>query len=273
MQIAARLAELQIPTRLVTNGLLLQENARRLQEAGIATVGVSLDGLEATHDRIRKRAGLFKQVIAGIEAALDAGLPTAAITAVNSLNVHELPELLAFLQRLGVRYWQVQPTFALGRAREGGELALANASFLEMGEFIRSQVGRCAADGFTLMPADGVGYYTGLDTREPPWRGCGAGLASCGVTADGKVKGCLSFPDHLIEGDLRERDLWSIWFDPAAFPYNRGFSLADLGENCRDCQFGEECRGGCRVMSYAATQHFHNDPYCFHHLLTRRGQS
>ncbi len=270
MQIAARLADLKIPIRMVTNGLLLQENALRLKEAGIATVGVSLDGLEATHDRIRARAGLFRQVIAGIEAALAAGVPVAAITAVNRLNVGELPELLNFLKNLGVRHWQVQPTFALGRAREQEELALPPSTFLEMGEFIRSNLEGCAGAGFCLMPADGVGYYTELDTRESPWRGCAAGLASVGVTSDGKVKGCLSFPDHLIEGDLRARDLWSIWFDAGSFPYNRRFSAADLGPNCRGCEFGEQCQGGCRVMSYAATGRFHNDPYCFHRLLRRR---
>lgn len=70
-KIAARLREHNIPARMVTNGLLLEQNVPLLKDAGIATVGVSLDGLEATHDRIRRRSGLFKQVIAGIEASLE----------------------------------------------------------------------------------------------------------------------------------------------------------------------------------------------------------
>jgi radical SAM protein with 4Fe4S-binding SPASM domain len=268
-KIAARLHELKIPVRMVTNGLLLKENVPLLADAGIATVGVSLDGMDATHDRIRKRPGLFNQVVAGIEAALAAGVPTAVITAVNDLNVHELPALLTFLRDLGIRHWQVQPTFSLGRAREGGELGLSESTFLNLGEFVRRHVATCEAAGFSMMPADGVGYFTEFDTRNPSWRGCGAGLASCGITSDGKVKGCLSLPDHLIEGDLRERDLWSIWFDDMSFAYNRRFSPPDLGEACAGCEFGEECRGGCTVMSYSATQGFHGDPYCFHGILAR----
>jgi len=61
-EIAARLGELKIPIRMVTNGLLLKENIPRLLKAKIATVGVSLDGLETTHDRVRHRPGLFRQV-------------------------------------------------------------------------------------------------------------------------------------------------------------------------------------------------------------------
>ncbi len=270
IKIAMRLNELKITTRLVTNGLLLKENVPFLKEANIATVGVSLDGLEVTHDRIRKRPGLFQQVIAGVEAALAADLPTAVITAVNDQNVRELPKLFAFLQSIGIRHWQVQPTFVLGRAQEGGELGLSESSYQELGEFICSHVGLCETGGFRMMPADGVGYFTALDTRKPAWRGCAAGILSCGITSEGKIKGCLSFPDKLIEGNLRERDLWDIWFDDEAFTYNRRFLLVDLGEYCKGCEFGEYCKGGCTVMSYAATQQFHNDPYCFHGMLARR---
>ena len=54
-QIAAHLNELKIPVRMVSNGLLLEDNISRLVDARIATVGISVDGLEATHDRIRER--------------------------------------------------------------------------------------------------------------------------------------------------------------------------------------------------------------------------
>jgi radical SAM protein with 4Fe4S-binding SPASM domain len=270
IKIAERLNELRISTRVVTNGLLLKENVSSLKDSGIATVGVSLDGLEVTHDSIRKRPGLFQQVIAGIEAALAADLPTAVITAVNERNVSELPKLFAFLQSIGIRHWQVQPTFVLGRAKEGGEFGLSDSSFLELGKFICNHVALCETVRFRMVPADGVGYFTNFDTRNPAWRGCAAGIVSCGITSNGKVKGCLSFPDHLIEGDLRERDLWDIWFDEESFAYNRRFLLKDLGEYCTGCKFGEYCKGGCTVMSYAATHQFHNDPYCFHGILARQ---
>jgi radical SAM protein with 4Fe4S-binding SPASM domain len=269
--IAHRLRELQIQVRMVTNGLLLEENITLLKDSGIATVGISLDGLENTHDFIRRCPGLFRRVVAGIEAAVKADLPAAVITAVSDINARELDSLHLFLQDLGVDYWQVQPLFSLGRVLEGKGLTLSESTFMGFGEFVRSHTGSCGKNGFTIMPADGVGYFTDLDTRLQGWKGCGAGLSSCGITSNGKIKGCLSHPDNLIEGDLRERELWSIWFDENSFKHNRLFALDDLGEACSECEFGEQCRGGCMVMSYAHTRQFHNDPYCFHGIRRRAG--
>jgi hypothetical protein len=56
------------------------------------------------------------------------------------------------------------------------------------------------------MHGDSFGNLTEVDTREPP-RGCSAGLTACGITSDGKIKGCLSLPDELAQGDLTQKDL------------------------------------------------------------------
>ena len=264
--------KLNIPVRIVSNGVLLKENISRLIDAGISTVGISLDGLEYTHDSIRKRPGLFKQIISGIEAALRAEIPIAVITAANNANIDELPELRRALIDLGVHHWQVQPTFCRGRAREEN-VDISEPSFMKLGAFIhRHNNSSSNENNLSMVPADGVGYYTELDTRGYEWNGCTAGISTCGITADGKIKGCLSLPDTFVEGDLRERDLWRIWFDKTSFRYNRAFAIEDLGENCTNCEFGRQCQGGCSVMSLAATQQLHNNPYCFHRIVSNQPQ-
>ncbi|MGD8777871.1 MAG: radical SAM protein [Ignavibacteria bacterium] len=268
-KIASYIRELNIPVRMVSNGVLLKDNLARIKDADISTVGISLDGLESTHDHIREKPGLFKQIINGIESALAEGIPIAVITAVSNYNVNELPGLYTFLRQLGVRHWQVQPIFSRGRAREE-QLNLSETSFIQLGKFVQSNINLCEANVVNMMPADGVGYFTELDTREQEWNGCGAGISTCGITADGKIKGCLSLPDEFIEGDLRKRDLWDIWFDKKSFTYNRCFSASELGANCSNCEFGEQCKGGCSVMSHTATTKFHNDPFCFHRILPKQ---
>jgi radical SAM protein with 4Fe4S-binding SPASM domain len=99
-----------------------------------------------------------------------------------------------------------------------------------------------------------------------PW-----GRAAVGIMSDGRVKGCLSMPDELVEGSLREADLWDIWFRPGAFAYTREFTVGKLGANCRGCEKGEQCQGGCTAMSYTTTAEFHNDPYCFLAMQARAG--
>jgi radical SAM protein with 4Fe4S-binding SPASM domain len=263
-RIAGRVAELGITTRIVTNGLPLVANTvARIREVGISTVGVSLDGLEATHDDIRALPGLWRRVLTGIERAVNGGVQVGVITAVNARNLHELPALLDLLHSIGVKHWQLQPNLPRGRSGEASDLMLSERDFLELGAFFRAARPAAAAKGVEIVPADSLGYFTELDLLEPPWRGCHAGLFAVGIMSDGKVKGCLTMPDEMIEGDLRRNDLWDIWFRDGAFAYTRQFSVDKMGPNCRGCALAEQCRGGCTSMSYVCTGTVHNDPYCF----------
>ena len=262
--IVARLSRLGIASKILTNGLELDEpTVRRLAGLGVAGVGVSLDGLTDTHDSLRSRAGCFAAAGAGIRRVLRAGLPLSVITTVHAGNVAELPAMLSLLLKWGVRSWQLQPLFPLGRSRGDGALPLHRTAYERFGAFVAAWREPAQERGLDLQPADSFGYFTELDTREPPWRGCPAGLLTCGITSDGRVKGCLSLPDDWSEGDLRRRELWDIWFDPTAFKYTRGYSPESLGPNCSCCAHAAQCRGGCTAMSYGATGQAHNDPLCF----------
>jgi radical SAM protein with 4Fe4S-binding SPASM domain len=269
-QIAARLAELGIKSQIITNGLLMSaEVVAQMQDVGIAAVGFSVDGLEATHDHIRAHPGLFRRVLAGIAQTAAAGIPVAVITTVNALNVGELPALFELLRAAGVGRWQLQPLFPLGRGQEAADLRFSEQGYQKLGAFVQEWTPKTAGDGFKIELGDSYGYFTAYDTRTLPWRGCPAGLAALGITSDGKIKGCLSLPDEIVEGDLRQRELWDIWFDPRSFAYTRGFSLEALGPNCLSCDGAEICRGGCSAMSYGSTGRFHNDPCCFYGIAKR----
>jgi len=171
--------------------------------------------------------------------------------------------MLSLLLEWGVRSWQLQPLFPLGRSRGDGTPSLEWMAYERFGAFIAAWREPALDRGLDLQTGDSFGYFTDLDPRDPPWRGCPAGLLTCGITSDGRVKGCLSLPDDWTEGDLRQRELWDIWFDPAAFPFTRQYSPSHLGPNCRCCPNAPQCRGGCTSMSYGATGEAHNDPLCF----------
>jgi len=269
-RIASHLGKLGISTRILTNGLTLgPDTVAQMKDAGIASVGISLDGLEETHDYIRGHKGFFRLVLAAIDRALNSGLSLTVITTINALNLDQLPSLFTLLHSLGVSRWQIQPIFPLGRSSQATELQLTDQAYMQIGSFVQHWGSKAEEVGMEVGPADSFGYFTELDTRKPPWRGCPAGLVACGITSDGKIKGCLSLPDEVIEGDLRQHDLWDIWFDPHSFAYTRQFSVEKLGPNCRSCNKAEQCHGGCSTMSYGNTGNFHNDPYCFYGIRKR----
>lgn len=266
-KIASYLKELGINTKILTNGLNLDSSTvDRIKKVGIAGVGVSLDGLEATHDYIRGKEGLFQKILVGIDRVLNVDLPLTIITTINSLNINEIHSLFKLLSSIGVKRWQIQPIFPLGRVNKEKELQLSKQEYMQLGESVKQLEPEAKKSNMEILPADSFGYFTKLDTREPPWGGCPAGVLSCGITSDGKIKGCLSLPDEFIEGDLNKHDLWDIWFHPDSFTYNRQFSMKELGSFCNSCDKAEQCHGGCSAMSYGSTKSFHNDPYCFYSI-------
>ncbi|HLE84227.1 MAG TPA: radical SAM protein [Thermoanaerobaculia bacterium] len=270
-RIAARVAEKGIATRIVTNGSpLVPAVIERIRDVGIKTVGISLDGLEATHDHVRQMPGLFRRVLAAIERVQAAGVSVGVITAVNARNLGELPALLSLLQQIGVHHWQLQPNLPQGRSEESTDLHLSPEDYLKLGAFFHANQPKALERGLQIVPADSLGYFTELDLADAPWRGCPAGLYSVAITSDGRVTGCLTMPESMVEGNLREADLWDIWFREGAFPYTRGFSLDRMGPECQGCQWAEQCRGGCTSMSKVCTGCYHNDPYCFHGIERRQ---
>jgi radical SAM protein with 4Fe4S-binding SPASM domain len=263
-KLASRIKKQGIPVKLLTNGVnFSQQTVSQIIDLGLDAIGFSLDGLASTHDQLRGQKGLFQEVLAGIKMLRKANIPVTIITTINALNLKELPELLEILISEGIKYWQVQPLFPLGRGAENSRLHLSDEEYLAMGDFIVEKSASAHERGLEIMPSDSVGYFTERDKRKPAWGGCPAGLYSCGITSNGKVKGCLSLPDELIEGDLRERTLWDIWFSLDSFPYTRRFTAGMEGVNCRDCERLEQCQGGCSAMSYSCTGQFHNNPMCF----------
>jgi radical SAM protein with 4Fe4S-binding SPASM domain len=243
---------------MVTSGQGLDASVgERMREAGMSSATVSVDGLEATHDRQRAVPGCFQQALRAIRLVDGAGLKVGVTTQVNRETLPELEALAPVLQEAGVLGWQLQMTLPMGRA-ESRDLALGADEMPELLELLRRISTR---PGLRPHITDNIGYGTCDDLRlrtiqggfPRPWLGCRAGLDALGITSDGRVKGCLSMPDAYSEGSIRERPLKDLWNDPRAFAYNRQFIPESLSGPCATCEQARLCRGGC--TSAALTLH------------------
>ncbi len=269
--IASELVRIGIPVNIISNGLAIdRETAALAKKTGIAHIGISLDGLELSHDKMRGHKGLFQKIVGALDFLNRVDIPTTVLTTVTEMNAHELPAIREFLISLGVSQWRLQPLFQFGRVKDFPNLVLSEKTYLAIGEFMKEVASKDPC--MRVLAADSCGYFSRLDFRDPTWHGCNAGLVTCGITSDGKIKGCLSLPDSMIEGNLRKKDLWSIWFDSNAFKYTRNFAANDLGCNCSGCEMAMQCQGGCSAMSLSSTGALHNDPYCYLRLLGSSSQ-
>ena len=87
---------------LTTNGTRLEEFAADLARVGVRRVNVSMDTLDPAKFRVLTRGGQLPKVIAGIDAALAAGLSVKInAVALKDDNAAELPDLIAWAHARG----------------------------------------------------------------------------------------------------------------------------------------------------------------------------
>jgi hopanoid biosynthesis associated radical SAM protein HpnH len=97
---------------LCTNGLLLDKKLAGFRPSSRFYINVHLDGMEATHDRITGRPGVFAQAVAGIRAAKAAGFLVYTNTTVyRETDVHEMAVLFEYLTELGVDGFMLSPAY------------------------------------------------------------------------------------------------------------------------------------------------------------------
>jgi cyclic pyranopterin phosphate synthase len=98
---------------LTTNGILLAPQAKKLKEAGLRRVNISLDTLDPSRFRLIARRGELKRVMEGVEAAAAAGLQPIKLNCVLLKGVNE-DEIGKFLklsmeQPLHIRFIEYMP--------------------------------------------------------------------------------------------------------------------------------------------------------------------
>lgn len=270
-------------TSIATGGRgLTPERARRAREAGVEAVGVSIDGLEPAHDRLRGVRGSWRWAMQAVDTLRAEGIRTTANTQVNRVNLRDLEPLAEILIARGIRAWQIQITAALGRAADRPEMLLQPYEVLDLIPRLAALKIRCEKDGVELSPGNNVGYFGPYEEilrrhygRPIHWEGCGAGRTAIGVESDGTLKGCPSLQtDAYAAGNLRETPLPVLWKSSPVLERHRTFSRDDLWGACRDCYYAETCRGGCAFTAHAILGRPGNQPYCYHRAdeLRRRGR-
>ncbi|MEW5729068.1 MAG: radical SAM protein, partial [Pseudomonadota bacterium] len=279
-----RLREGGVIPNIITNGWMCDaETVATARDAGVGTFALSLDGMKATHDYIRRK-GSYDRCLSALSTMAEAGVSAGVITTVHRRNIAELPEMHRMLKEIGVESWQLQIGLPMGNFRrpERADLVAEPEDVDRVIDFIYSHGEN---DGrMSIYPADCLGYYSrkelvarqrAFGTTEPVvWQGCNAGRRSLGILHNGDVLGCTSIRDRsFIEGNLRQRPLRDIWYDPEAFPWARRLTKQDLGGTCRSCAFGDTCLGGCPNTRLTMNGTIHSEnTYCSYNVALTKAR-
>lgn len=277
--ITARLQEQGVRVNVITNGWMLADPGfcDRVAKAGFSIVGISIDGLEESHDALR-RPGSFRRICRGMDLLAERGLPVAAVTVITRDSLEELDDLYDLLIAKGVKVWQLQLAAPLGRLGPDDPLLIHPQQVQRIFEFLYAKIAQ--GSGLSIDLADNIGYFPPGSTdfirtnRKDPkhWVGCMAGIQVLGIDSNGDIKGCQSLPSipRFVEGNIKTSSLKEIWNDPHNFSYNRKFRRTALGSFCAECRYGNLCRAGCSSTAYAYTGSTGDNPMCLYRASRER---
>jgi len=273
-KIARLLSDEGVSVNVVTNGFLSgRRQIAQLHFSRPASVDVCIDGMQASHNRLRRVPGSFTRAVNLLGLLVHEGFSVGVITSLLKFNVDDLPNMYDMLVGEGAKTWQIRLAPPLGELAVSPDLLLRPERVSEITRFIAQ---KRAAGRIQICAGDDIGYFDRHESLlrchplpSTSWRGCQAGLRSVAIDSAGNIRGCHSLADdRFIEGNLRTQTLGEIWRRPKAFAYNRRFHKRLLEGQCSGCDKGDLCRAGCRSICFFTTGKLYDNPYCCYRPTT-----
>jgi radical SAM enzyme (rSAM/lipoprotein system) len=225
---------------IVTNGFgYTPEIHSRLISSGMGAITVSLDGLEESHNRLRRHPLSFRNAVNAIDLiAASPRLNYDVVTCVHPGNIHELPELHNFLISKNVKAWRLFTIAPIGRAVSKEDLRLSGKQLKELMDFI--VLVRRDRRIQTTFSCEG---YTGPFEKKVrnSWFFCRAGINIASVLIDGSISACPNINRHFVQGNIYQDRFIDVWENRFQIMRNRTWTKKGICVECRDYI---HCNGG-----------------------------
>ncbi len=276
-------------TVIITNGLLLsEENARKLIDAGLDYIKVSIDSASPeVHDSLRGN-GSWERAIQGIKNSVKAGLMTGIAFTLTRASVKELPDVIDLAKSLGVKRIILFNFVPSGRGRYVAHLDLGGIereSVLEQAfnETYNLLIDSNGIEISTTAPQGPRIAMSKILSRIPSknWlkavkkltaygriqalagilsEGCSAGITVISIRSNGDVKPCDLMP--ITIGNIKKKSFKDVWLRNDCLRRLR--NRKNVKGWCASCPFLVNC-GGCRSRAYAYFGDlFESDPNCLY---------
>jgi heme d1 biosynthesis radical SAM protein NirJ len=267
---------------LSTNGTLIDRaNIDAIAEVGYDYVGISLDGLRATHDAFRRKKGAFDASLAGVRLCHERGIKVGLRFTLTLDNAHELPALLHLAETESVDKFYLSHLNYAGRGnknrgddarlettRRAMDLLFDTAwGYAERGLDKEIVTGNNDADGVYLLLWAQQRFphrVAHLQAKLEQWGGNSSGVNIANIDNLGNVH-----PDtfwwHYNLGNVRQRPFSEIWPDTSD-PIMAGLKQRprQIGGRCGACRHFAICGGNTRVRALQLTgDPWAEDPACY----------
>ena len=251
-----------LPAALATNGTLLDMPiAKKLKDAGVQRVSVSLDGATAkVHNKLRRQDGSFEAAIAGVKCLREAGVEFQINVTMTKHNADQLDEIFELSKKTGAVAVHLFMLVPVGCGEE-----FAPEDMLDSNEYERmlTKVAEKEKNAQIEIKVTCAPHYQRVKRQqgakiERMTKGCLAGLGVMFVSHCGDVFPCGYLPVNC--GNILDADLKSIWQSSEELAKMR--DTGQLKGKCSMCGYKEVC-GGCRARAFAATgDYMDQEPFC-----------
>ncbi|MGI9481566.1 MAG: heme d1 biosynthesis radical SAM protein NirJ [Hyphomicrobiales bacterium] len=280
--ISRRAKDMGFYVGLSSNGTLIdRENIKQIADIGYDYVGISLDGMRATHDEFRRMDGGFDAALNGIRLCRENGIKVGMRFTATMDNADELPQLLKLAEDEGVEKFYLSHLVYAGRGnknRADDARRERTRAFMDM---LFDYAWQDALGGGTREivtgnnDADGVYLLFWVRKNFPEleehirgklaqWGGNSSGCNVANIDNLGIVH-----PDtmwwHYPLGNVKERPFSEIWTDTSD-PIMAGLKQRPrkIGGRCGECAFFDICGGNTRVRAQQLTgDAWAEDPACY----------
>ncbi|MEZ5540837.1 MAG: heme d1 biosynthesis radical SAM protein NirJ [Pseudomonadota bacterium] len=281
-EISTRAREMGFYVGLSTNGTLIdRDNIARIAAVGYDYVGISIDGMRATHDRFRQKAGAFDASLAALRLCRAAGIKVGMRFTPTRDSARELPAILHLMETEDVDKLYVSHLNYGGRGnRHRGADAVHAATRQVMDQLFEAAWADAQAGGRREFvtgnnDADGVyllhwvarklpDRYAEMHARLRRWGGNASGVNIANIDNLGNVHPDTFWWNYNL-GNVRERPFSAIWPDTRD-PLMAGLKATPrpLRGRCAACGYRDVCGGNTRVRAFQLTgDPWWEDPACY----------
>jgi radical SAM enzyme (rSAM/lipoprotein system) len=225
---------------IVTNGYdYTPEIHNKLLAAGMGSITVSLDGLEATHNWLRANDQSFQRAVSAISLVTSSSrLIYDIVTCVNQKNIHELEVIKEFLISQKVIAWRLFSIAPIGRAAGSNDMHLNPQQFRQLMDFIV-----LARSDKRIKVYFSCEEYLGKYEKKVRDTNffCRAGIQFASVLIDGSISACPNINRSFVQGNIYQDDFLDVWENRYEIMRNRKWSKTGI---CKNCDAFKDCNGG-----------------------------
>ena len=242
------------------------EVSRRLKENGVNMYQISIDGLEETHDRLR-RPGSFQDALRALKVLHNAGIKTVVSFTLSKMNAKDFIPLMEFLdEQEYIDYFGFDRLIPMGNASDKTDQMFTPTEYRELlfeifkrEVIIKPRLISSRKENLWRLLFFELGLVDPLDTETSRLlAGCSAGTATVTVLADGTVYTCRRL--ELAAGKFPQNTFKDIFIHNPITPLLRDVNKY---EACNTCPLRGYCRG-CPASKFAMTGDLTaRDPLCW----------